>query len=193
MGKVTIAEKEIFEEDLDKVPVVLKNPPYFRPFELLVKYLPLPRYTSFDPTPFIGIFFPIFFGMILGDAGYGILLAVLSSAMMKRFKKRKELADAFRILLISSAYAVFFGILFGEFFGDLGYTLFGLTPICLERRGAVVPMVLFSLSIGAAHMGLGLVLGFIAAIRKKSRKEALYKLFMMLIFICILITYCIII
>jgi V/A-type H+-transporting ATPase subunit I len=186
-GKVTIEEKEIFEEYLDKVPVVLKNPPYFRPFELLVKYLPLPKYTSFDPTPFIGIFFPIFFGIILGDAGYGIVLLILSSVMIKRFKKKKELSDAFRILLISSVYSVFFGILFGEFFGDLGYMLFGLKPVCLERRSAVVPMVFFSLSIGAAHMVLGLVLGFIAAIRKKSRKEALYKLFMMLIFICIVI------
>ena len=186
-GKVTIEEKEVFEEYLDRVPVVLKNPPYFRPFELLVKYLPLPRYTSFDPTPFIGIFFPIFFGMILGDTGYGIILVSLSAVMIKRFKKKKELVDAFRILLISSIYAVFFGILFGEFFGDLGHMLFGLKPVCLERRGAVVPMILFSLSIGAAHMVLGLALGFIAAIRKKSKKEALYKLLITLIFICIII------
>ena len=186
-GKVTIEEKEISEEYLDRVPVVLKNPPYFRPFELLVRYLPLPRYTSFDPTPFIGIFFPIFFGMILGDAGYGIVLVSLSAVMIKRFKKKKELVDAFRILLISSVYSVFFGIIFGEFFGDLGFMLFGLKPVCIERRGAIVPMILFSLSIGAAHMILGQALGFIAAIRKRSKKEAVYKLFITLIFICIII------
>jgi len=188
-GKVTITEKEILEEYLDRVPVVLKNPRYFKPFELLVKYLPLPRYTSFDPTPFIGIFFPILFGMILGDAGYGMVLVSLSVVMKKLVRKKKELVDAFSILLISSVYAVFFGILFGEFFGDLGHMLFGLKPVCMERRGAVVPMILFSLSIGAAHMILGLSMGFIAAIRKGSKKEAFYKLSgtVMFIFIIILI------
>jgi V/A-type H+-transporting ATPase subunit I len=186
-GKATIEEKEVFEEYLDRVPVVLKNPPYFRPFELLVKYLPLPRYTSLDPTPFIGIFFPIFFGMILGDAGYGIVLVSLSAVMIKLVRGKKELVDAFKILLISSVYAVFFGILYGEFFGDLGHMLFGLKPVWVERRGAVVPMILFSLSIGAAHMVLGLALGFIAAIRKGSKKEALYKFLTTLIFIFIII------
>ncbi len=186
-GKVTIEEKEVFEEYLDRVPVVLRNPPYFRPFELLVKYLPLPRYTSLDPTPFIGIFFPIFFGMILGDAGYGIVLASLSAVMIKLVRKKKELVDAFKILLISSVYAVFFGILYGEFFGDLGHMLFGLKPVWVERRGAIVPMILFSLSIGAAHMVLGLALGFIAAMRKRSKKEALYKLSITIIFISIII------
>ncbi|RPI32853.1 MAG: ATPase, partial [Nitrospiraceae bacterium] len=70
-GKVVLEELEIEEEDLDRMPVILKNPSYFKPFELFTRILPLPRYTSYDPTPFIAIFFPVFFGMILGDAGYG--------------------------------------------------------------------------------------------------------------------------
>ncbi len=184
-GRVTIEEKEIFEEDLERVPIILKNPPYFRPFELFAKFLPLPRYTSFDPTPFIGIFFPIFFGMILGDAGYGIILVCLSSIMMKRFRKRREVGDAFRILLISSVYSIIFGILYGEFFGELGHMLFGLSPIVIERRSAIVPMILFSLSIGAVHVILGLTMGFIAAVRKRSRQEALYKFLTILLIICI--------
>jgi V/A-type H+-transporting ATPase subunit I len=186
LGKVTIEEKGIFEEDLDMVPVVLRNPPYFKPFELLVKFLPLPRYTSFDPTPFIGIFFPVFFGMILGDAGYGLLLVALSAAMRKRFRKKKEVRDAFTILLISSVYAIIFGILYGEFFGELGNVLFGLRPICIERRSALKPMILFSLSIGAMHIILGLTMGLVAAVRKKSRKEALYKFLTILFILCMI-------
>lgn len=185
-GEVEIEEKEIFEEDLDRVPIILKNPAYFKPFELLVRFLPLPRYTSFDPTPFIGIFFPIFFGMILGDAGYGIVLISLSAVIMKRYRKKKEIRDASMILFISSIYSIFFGILYGEFFGELGHMLFGLTPICIERRSAVMPMILFSLSIGVVHVVLGLTMGFIAAIKKRSRKEALYKLLTILLIICIL-------
>src|SRR5208282_2857673 len=71
-GEVALEEREMFEQDIERVPIVLKNPSYFRPFELFTRLLPLPAYTSYDPTPFIGIFFPIFFGMILGDGGYGL-------------------------------------------------------------------------------------------------------------------------
>ncbi|MBF0559318.1 MAG: ATPase [Nitrospirae bacterium] len=187
-GQVTVVEKEILEEQMDMVPIVLKNPPYFKPFELLVRYLPLPKYSSFDPTPFIGIFFPIFFGMILGDTGYGLILLCLSVIMTKRFRRKKELADVFKILFISSLYSIFFGILYGEFFGDLGHRLFGLEPVCIERRDAIAPMVLFSLSVGVAHVLLGLSLGFIAAIRKGSRREAFYKLLMILVSIGIIVS-----
>ncbi|HYA31478.1 MAG TPA: V-type ATPase 116kDa subunit family protein, partial [Thermodesulfovibrionales bacterium] len=165
-GKVALEEKGMHEEDLDRVPIVLKNPAYFRSFELLVKMLPLPKYTSFDPTPFIGIFFPIFFGMILGDAGYGVILVAVSLIVMKRFRRKCDIRDASRILLISSFYTIFFGVLYGEYFGDLGHTLFGLRPLCVERREAMVPMLYFAFTVGVVHVGLGLVLGFVSAIKR---------------------------
>lgn len=174
-GKVAVEEKEIFEEELERVPIVLKNPPYFRPFELLVRMLPLPKYTSFDPTPFIGIFFPLFFGMILGDAGYGSLVALLS-ALLRRSVKRKEIKDAMTILLISCAYSIFFGILYGELFGELGRDYLGLEPLCIERRYAVLPMLLFALSIGVVHVTLGLFLGSLSALRRKMKREAIFRL-----------------
>ncbi len=52
-------------------PVELKNPPLFRPFEVITRMLPLPRYGTIDPTPFVAVFFPMFFGLMLGDVGYG--------------------------------------------------------------------------------------------------------------------------
>jgi V/A-type H+-transporting ATPase subunit I len=173
-GQVVIDEKDIRVEDLDKVPVILKNPPYFRPFELFTRLLPLPSYTSYDPTVFIGIFFPIFFGMILGDAGYGILLLVTSLYFIRRFRGRRYICDAARILLFSSVYSIFFGILYGEFFGELG-SYIGLKPLCIERRSAIIPMLFFTLTIGIAHVSLGLFLGLITAIRKKAKRELIYR------------------
>ncbi len=85
---MVLAEKEIREEDLDRVPIVLKNAPYFKPFELFTSLLPLPAYTSYDPTPFIGIFFPLFFGMILGDAGYGFSSLPVSTMLMRKFRQQ---------------------------------------------------------------------------------------------------------
>jgi V/A-type H+/Na+-transporting ATPase subunit I len=186
-NQVVVEEKEMREEDLERVPVKLKNPAYFKPFELFTRVLPLPVYTSLDPTPFIGIFFPVFFGIILGDAGYGIFLLILSLVLKKRFSHKKLHRDAAQILFISSLYTIFFGILYSEFFGDLPHRFFGIEPICIERRTAVIPMLYFTLAVGAAHILLGLFLGIITALKKKTNKEAVFKLLSILIIVCLII------
>jgi V/A-type H+-transporting ATPase subunit I len=185
-GKVVLEELEIREEDLNRMPVILKNPRYFKPFELFTKILPLPRYTSYDPTPFIGIFFPVFFGLILGDAGYGLLLILLALFMIKKFKKKKYIADASKILFIAALYALFFGIVYGEFFGDLGHELFGLKPLLIERRTSIIPMLYFALTVGVVHILLGSILGCAAAFRRKTKKEALSKFLSLIIMLGIL-------
>jgi V/A-type H+-transporting ATPase subunit I len=184
--QVVLEEEHVREKELEHAPIILMNPPYFKPFELLGRLLPLPAYTSLDPTPYIGIFFPIFFGMILGDAGYGVLLGVLAIILRKRFAKIKDVADASRILLVSSLYTILFGLLYGELFGDLGTRLFGLEPLLIERRTSVVPMLVFALSAGVVHILLGLLLGVITAFKKHVRKEAIYKLLNIVVILCLI-------
>ncbi|MDA8098121.1 MAG: hypothetical protein M0042_00680 [Nitrospiraceae bacterium] len=183
---VVVDELEIREEDLERVPIALRNPAYFRPFEILTSLLPLPAYTSYDPTPFIGIFFPIFFGIILGDAGYGIVLAILAFWARRRFRTERMIRDGATILFISACYALLFGVLFGEFFGDLPERLFHLQPLVVERRTAIVPMLLFSLAIGIGHILLGLALGAVNAFQRNVKREALYKLLSIVIIFAIL-------
>lgn len=175
-GKVIVQEKEIREEDLEKVPVILKNPAYFRPFELLIRFLPLPKYTTYDPTPFIGIFFPLFFGMILGDIGYALVLATVSLFLITKFKDNQNISDAGRILLFCSFYSAIFGVLYGEFFGDLPKTLFGLEPLWVERREAILPVLYFAMSVGIVHIVVGLFLGVLSAYKRGTRKEMVFRL-----------------
>ncbi len=186
-GSVVLTEKEIREEDIDRVPIILKNSPYFKPFEIFTSLLPLPAYTSYDPTPFIGIFFPVFFGMILGDAGYGLLLAGVALFLKRKYRQQKYVRDGSAILLVASLYSIFFGVLFGEFLGDLPERLFHVTPICVERRDAVIPMIFFTLAVGVAHVLLGLVLGVITEFRKKEKKEAVYKLLSIIIILGLIV------
>ncbi|KPJ99143.1 MAG: ATPase [Nitrospira bacterium SG8_35_4] len=185
-GMVVLEEMEIREDDFARIPVVLKNPSYFRPFELFTRMLPLPKYTSYDPTPFIGIFFPLFFGMILGDAGYGCILILISLFLRLKFRGKTIAQDASRILFIASLYAVVFGVLYGEFFGGLGHTLAGLSPLIIDRKTAIMPMLYFAVSIGVVHVLLGSFLGFVTAWRKKTGTEALFKLISIAIILCIL-------
>jgi V/A-type H+-transporting ATPase subunit I len=180
-GKVVLQEMEIRETDLERVPSVIENPPYFKPFELFTRLLPLPPYTSYDPTTFIGIFFPIFFGLILGDAGYGMFLGITALVLMKKFRHKEIVRDGAKILLIASLYSILFGILFGEFFGDLPHRLFGFEPLWLDRRTAIFPMMYFTLGVGTAHILLGLILGAIGAFRRKAKREAVYRILNILV------------
>jgi V/A-type H+-transporting ATPase subunit I len=186
--QVAMEEKHAREEELERAPIMVSNPPYFKPFEIFGRMLPLPSYSSFDPTPFIGIFFPIFFGMILGDAGYGALLLALSLMLMKRFAKRKNNfgSDASRVLFVSSLYTILFGLLYGELFGDLGTRLFGLEPLLIERRTSIVPMMIFAVSAGVFHVLVGLGLGAITAFRRRFLKEGVAKMLNIVIILCMI-------
>ena len=175
-GRVVLNEIEIRSEDLERIPVILKNPVYFEPFENFTRLLPLPSYTSFDPTPFIGLFFPLFFGLILGDAGYGFILLVLSVILARMDIKSRLLKDAIHILKICSLYAIVFGLLYGEVLGDLGHRMFGIAPLLIDRHKSILPMLIFALAVGLAHVTLGLILGVISALRRKTKKEAFAKL-----------------
>ncbi|MEN8232087.1 MAG: V-type ATPase 116kDa subunit family protein [Thermodesulfobacteriota bacterium] len=175
-GSVMLEEIDIRMEDLERVPVVLKNPQYFKPFENFTRLLPLPSYTSFDPTPFIGLFFPLFFGLILGDAGYGLILLIASGFLLRVARKNLLFQDAIRILKVCSLYAIIFGFLYGEIFGDLGHKMFGLKPLFMDRQENIIPMLYFALAVGLAHITLGLTLGFISALKRHTKKEALMKL-----------------
>ncbi|PLX91969.1 MAG: ATPase [Desulfuromonas sp.] len=174
-GKVLTHELEIHQEELDRVPVIMHNPLYFKPFELFARILPLPKYSSYDPTPFLGIFFPLLFGMILGDIGYGLILGLIAALLIYFFPQRNNLCDGAKILGVSAAYATIFGILYGELFGDLGHHLFNLQPIWVERSQAIVPLICFALSVGTAHVLFGLGLGIRYDVKRKRHREALVK------------------
>ncbi|MCC7200804.1 MAG: ATPase [Gammaproteobacteria bacterium] len=182
---VVVEEKEILQKELEDVPVSLRNPGYFRPFELLVRLLPTPRYTSIDPTPFIGIFFPLFFGMILGDVGYGILLAFVAAGLVAFAKGRNIRRQVGQILFAASIYTIIFGVLYGELFGEAGARLIGIEEPLIDRRKSIMPMLYFTMAVGTVHVLVGLALGFLSALRGHRRNEAIFKLFSILILLCI--------
>jgi len=184
-GKVIVEETELAEKDFNRVPTALHNPMYFEPFELFTRLLPMPPYTSFDLTPFIGIFFPVFFGMMLGDIGYGILLLAVAAFVIRRFSDRKNFRDAGKILFISSLYTIVFGLLYGEFFGTLGHTLLHLKPILFHRQTSIIPMFYFAVAVGIVHIIIGLILGIIFSLRRHLRKEAVFKLINIFVILCL--------
>ncbi len=154
----------------EDAPVVLSNPRLFRPFEALLSLLPLPRYGTIDPTPFVAVFFPLMFGMMLGDVGYGVLLAGIALLVHRRAKPGSLLYKASEIAGPCAAFAIIFGVLFGEYFGDLGARTLGLRALAFDREKAIFSMLAAAVGIGVVHVVLGLVLGAITAGRRDKKK-----------------------
>lgn len=171
-GEVLLGEQELRHDDLERVPVALRNPPYFRPFELLLRLLPLPRYTSCDPTPFLGLFFPLFFGLMLGDIGYGAILLAAALVLLVRGRRTPGMQrDLGGILLPCAVASIAFGLAFGEFFGEHGAHALGLHPLLVSRSEELTPMLWFALSVGTAHVLIGLGLGIATALRTGNRHQ----------------------
>jgi V/A-type H+-transporting ATPase subunit I len=164
-GKVFIEEQEINPEQ-DRVPVEYENPRFAKPTQFLVDVYSRPRYSEIDPTIFVSIIFPLFFGLILGDVGYGAILLVLSYGLRRLIKgpDGKMLLDTLRNASISS---IIFGVLFSECFGfrlpwpsilPPRHLNFGGAS-GLEEGPAVPELMIIAVWIGILHITLGRILG----------------------------------
>jgi V/A-type H+-transporting ATPase subunit I len=164
-GEIVVAEVAREDWNSETAPVVLSNPRLLRPFEALIRLMPLPTYGSIDPTPFVAVFFPAFFGLMVGDIGYGVILAALGLVLHRRSRPGTIWRDIAEIIGPCAAAAIVAGLLFGEFFGDLGVRWFGLEPLLFSREEAIVPFLLLSVALGVVQVVVGLVLGVISARR----------------------------
>lgn len=190
-GEVTVVELPVTDEEKEEAPVVLDNPRWAKPFELILKLFSLPRYGTIDPTPFLAVFYPLFFGIILGDVGYGLLLLILAVLAARKWKTPAIRAGSYMVGF-SGFMAVVFGFLYDEFFGFEFWHLLGLHPfeiatvhIPFHRAKAefAIAYLVFALGLGAGHLILGMILGLINAIKEKSVKHMVEKVGFLLLFL----------
>ncbi len=170
VGQAIVVHRLPLTPDLrEHAPVSLSNPALARPFQSLVNLYAVPRYQGVDPSSLMAIFLPIFFGLMLGDIGYGaVLLAVF---FYLRFRiKPGVLRDVVTVLLIGSGWGIVFGFVFGEFFGTLGEVI-GLHPILFDRADPkhLIDLLLMAIGIGVVHILLGLIIGVWDSFREKNR------------------------
>ena len=107
--EIRAAEKE------DNAPIKLKNGKISRAFEMLTKMYGMPDYGEFDPTPLLAPFYALFFGMCVGDAGYGLLLVLLGFYLKKKLSK--SMAGMMNLLITLGVATTVVGAVFNTFFG----------------------------------------------------------------------------
>ncbi|QKY18380.1 V-type ATP synthase subunit I [Halorubrum sp. CBA1229] len=166
----------------DDPPVVQDNGSAAGPFELLVQGFGRPKYSEFDPTLLVFLTFPLMFGFMIGDVGYGVLYAGIGAFLYSRYDGTFRELGA--VAMWAGGFTILFGIYFGiDVFGYHAYQLLpgdihwpvdgkGLSPADIDwALSFLVASVLF----GLAHLNVGHVLSFVSNYQQHDLKHALYE------------------
>ncbi len=181
---VIVNQTEIGEKDFADTPVALKNSKVLAPFEFILAQRGMPAYGTMDATWMLFVFYPLFFGMIVGDLGYGLILLGLVIWLRFRFKDNENIQLATSILGPACTAVCAFGLVYGEFFGDLlkNPRFFPIIqeihvgPVALpfNRVEFVQAFMLIAVAVGVVQVLLGLAFGVVNAVRTKN-KHHLYE------------------
>ncbi len=183
MTKSLSCDVDILDTPHDElVPTALKNNWFVRQFETITNMFSVPHPTEFDPNPIMSIWYWIIFGIMMGDIGYGLVMLVVFALFVKFKKPKGELRQLAMIFAFSGVPAIVFGILFGSVFGfevDLLQIIGGwfgnpnLSSIVFEPVNDPLPMLIFSLVLGALHIMTGLVMKMAIEFKRKNILGAL--------------------
>jgi len=177
------------EESEEEPPSKLVNRGVNKFFELLTKLYGLPNYNEWDPTPLITLFFPVFFGFMIGDAVYGVILIFLTKFALDKLVDNPESEGykLFKGMLYASAIAtIIAGILQASYMGDLGRYLLGIGReeyAIIRERLTPIPwliseqmFIVFALLIGLVHVNLAHLLALIKAVKFRATWDLLNEL-----------------
>lgn len=151
-------------EEGDDPPIKLKNNKFVEPYEMITEMYSLPTPDGIDPTPVLTPFFILFFGMMLADAGYGLILFLLCFIGLKKLKPDEGfLKNAMNIGVACGLSTIFWGVMYGGYFGNLvtqvAESWFGVTitvPAVFDPLNDPMSVMLLSLILGAIHLFAGM-------------------------------------
>ncbi|KUG20236.1 v-type atp synthase subunit i [hydrocarbon metagenome] len=155
--------------DQHHAPVEYDNPSFAQPTELIIDTYSRPRYDELDPTIMVSIIFPLFFGIILGDIGYGLILLGFALGL-RRVLKGEAIQNLLGVLRNASIFSIIFGVLYAEFFGcHPGATDFALWHPIVSRhleigtfaqghQADIILLLVIAVWIGILQITLGRIL-----------------------------------
>ena len=190
--------KEIIEEksegvcvvkinkDLEDAPTMMQNPGAIKKYEFLTSIYGLPKYNHIDPSIVVAPVAALLIGLMIADACYGVILFGIAMMLRKKYGSYSEgLKNFMSFVAIAAVVAIGVGIVNGEYFGNMGHILW---VAFIDPQVEKLPLQLFhpgghdlkvylqiAIGFGVIHIWSGTVLGLYDAMRRKERKEALYK------------------
>ncbi len=183
-------------ETKEDPPTKMNNPKHLRIFEFFIRFYSLPEEYEFDPTIIFALVFPVFFGLMVGDAGYGLVILLMSLFIIYRIDHppakshipkfisgfvlmimgKNSLKTLAKALVPASIIAIIFGVIFNEFFGFTIYPVpfrISPSPVSVTHIGL---LLVISGYIGLGFVTFGFILGIINNMYIKHRKAAVAKI-----------------
>lgn len=166
-------------------PVELKNQRIFKPFEVVTELYGRPTYFELDPSPLLAIFFAVFFGLCLTDAGYGIVLSILALVMMRFMKGGRKFLW---LMFAGGIFTIVEGALMGGWFGDLFQRL--SLPFLQDFRASLmlfdpieqpIIFIILALALGLIQIYFGLFIKLYQNLREKRIADAFFDQFLWII------------
>ncbi len=140
--------------DDDDVPTLLRNPEWVGRIRPVLDLLGIiPGYRELDVSTLFLIFFSIFFGILIGDAGYGLVYILITLGLQKKMKMHTELKTTFSLFYLLGSCAVLWGVLTGTFFGQAWLLNLGFNPLVPQLNDAAF-MQSFCFFLGALHLSI---------------------------------------
>ncbi|MBQ2924445.1 MAG: V-type ATP synthase subunit I, partial [Anaerotignum sp.] len=170
----------------EEVPVLLHNSSVATPFEAVTNMYSLPSRKDIDPTTILAPFYFIFFGMMLSDAAYGIILSALCFFVLKKYKPEGTIYKMFKMFFYCGISTFIWGALFGGWFGNFftvaAETLlrkeFTIQPIWFNPLEEPMRLLIFSLILGAIHLFIGMGIQAYMYIRDGQAVDAICDIFL---------------
>ncbi len=156
-------------DDDEKPPTLLHNRRGFAPFESIIGLYSLPDPRGLDPTAVMAPFFVSLFGMMVSDAGYGIVLALLAALYSWKVKPRGMVGQTAKVLIFGGIGTIFWGAMYGGWFA-----MEGIKPILLAPMESPLEMMILCLAAGAVHMLFGMGVAIYMNVKRGKWLDAVF-------------------
>jgi len=162
-------------EDDDIVPIKLRNNKLAEPLESVVEMYSLPNYKETDPTFIISLFYICFFGMMLSDAAYGIILTIATFVALRFFNLEKGMRSFITLFFYCGISTIFWGAVYGGWFGDAPFRFFGkkITPL-IDPASDIMLVLEIAVVMGVVHIFMGLGIKAYNLIKNGQVLDAVY-------------------
>lgn len=178
-----IETREPTEDEYPQVPVQLKNNKLTRPLNMVTEMYSLPAYGTLDPNPLMAPFFILFYGIMMADMGYGLLMMIASVIISKKYRPKGTIGELFSLLGLCGISTFIMGALTGGFFGDFltqlvaivsPGTVFAL-PKLFDPLDDLTMILIGSMALGMVQIVTGMAISLIEKCKRKKFLDAFFE------------------
>ena len=170
------------EEEIPDVPVQLKNNWLTRPLNMVTEMYSLPRYDNVDPNPLMAPFFILFYGIMMADMGYGLLMFLAGQLITRKYRPKGTMGHMFSLMTLCGVSTFIMGALTGGFFGDFLTQIVKLTtggdfalPALFTPLNDTLMILVGAMALGLVQIVTGMAISFIRKIRAGRYLDALFE------------------